>query len=156
MTFDPKTATQEQFEAEARRTHQLLLDRINDLTEEERVACMKFGMPHVLHPKLHLNRISSLDALNQNIATCLEHYRNDVWQSSNEYVSAVRSQKGKGHIEAQKKIFYARMFGQEQDKAKESVAVSDSTLYYARRMEKRQRSEAGKKRWAEIGRKLQE
>lgn len=188
MTFNARTATQAEFEAEARRTHQLLLDRIANLSPEEREACRKFGMPKLLHPELHLNRISSLDGLNQNIATCVIHYRTDLWQSSDEHTQALNSahqrwpgqnHKQREYIEEQKQAFMQRLqsyanararwvsqgndpdlidqkapsSGRTSEQATE-IAVSKETLTYARRMERRQRSTAGKKRWAEINRRL--
>lgn len=87
--FDPRTATQTEFEAEARRTHVEVVARLDAMTEEERAAWDEFAMPGYERRlrELRLNQISSLEGLNQNIATCLEHYRRAHHQESDEYAA---------------------------------------------------------------------
>ena len=89
--FDARTATQAEFEAEARRTHAEVVARIDAMTDEERNAWERFGMPGYLNRlrTLHLNQISSVAGLEENIATCVGHYRADMWQSSDEHAEAL-------------------------------------------------------------------
>lgn len=85
--FNPRTATVAEFEAEARRTHAEVVDRLDNLTEEERAAWDQFGMPGYERRlrELKLNQISSLEGLETNIATCVEHYRRSNHQHSDAY-----------------------------------------------------------------------
>ncbi|MYH59577.1 MAG: hypothetical protein F4145_16695 [Boseongicola sp. SB0675_bin_26] len=112
--FDARTATQAEFEAEARRTHAEVVARIDAMTDLERQAFDEFGMPGYLNRvrTLHLNNISSLKGLEENIATCLAHWKNDQWQSSDEYTVAFDKAHNSGDfhavMSAAKAEFYKR------------------------------------------------
>ena len=89
MTFDPRTATQAEFEAEARRLHAERLARIQAMTPEEMTACAKFMMDGYLQraATLRLNEIFTVEDLDRQIAKCVEIWRTDNFQSSAEYES---------------------------------------------------------------------
>ncbi len=128
MTFNPRTATPAEFEAEARRTHKALTDRIAALTPHEREACEKMGMSRMLKPALHLNALSMpLDTFNDQIAECVRHFRNDTWQSSDEYNALFRGSRPptREAIEEARVKFYARWDAPEAPKpvAQASVGV---------------------------------
>ncbi|MYI73976.1 MAG: hypothetical protein F4057_01150 [Acidobacteria bacterium] len=59
------------------------------MTDEERAAWDEFAMPGFERRlrTLRLNQISSVDGLEQNIATCVEHYRRSRHQESDEYAA---------------------------------------------------------------------
>lgn len=90
MTFDPRTATPEEFEAEARRLHGERLQRIDAMTDEEKAACEKFMMPGLMdrYRRLELNQLVPAETVDLNIAECVKHYRIDREQSSPEYEAA--------------------------------------------------------------------
>ena len=85
--FDPRTATQAEFEAEARRLHAERLERIQNMTPEEQQACARFMMDGLLqrYATLHLNQLVPVETVDINIAKCVEIWRTDNWQSSEEY-----------------------------------------------------------------------
>ncbi|MDE0661997.1 MAG: hypothetical protein OXI79_20390 [Gammaproteobacteria bacterium] len=89
MSFDPRTATVEEFEAEARRTHAECVARIDAMTDEEKAAVEKWGMPRLLdsHRELHLNRISSISGLETSIAQCVAIHRQETHRDSDAYAA---------------------------------------------------------------------
>ncbi len=88
--FDARTATQAEFEAEARRTHAEVVARIDAMTDNERQAAEWGNLDRYLREvsTLRLNQISSLAGLEENLATTVGHWKNDTWQSSDEYMVA--------------------------------------------------------------------
>ncbi|MYG80958.1 MAG: hypothetical protein F4187_03935 [Gemmatimonadetes bacterium] len=89
MSFYPRTATVAEFEAEARRTHAEVVARFDAMTDEERAAWDRFAMPGFEKrlKTLRLNQISSVEGLEKNIATCVEHYRRSNHQESDAYAA---------------------------------------------------------------------
>ena len=87
MTFNPRTATQAEFEAEARRLHGLRLQRIQDMTPEEMQACARFMMDGYLQraATLRLNELFGPEHLEIQIDRCVEIWRTDNFQNSEEY-----------------------------------------------------------------------
>ena len=87
MTFNPRTATQAEFEAEARRLHGLRLQRIQDMTPEEMQACARFMMDGYLQraATLRLNELFGPEHLEIQIDRCVEIWRTDNFQSSAEH-----------------------------------------------------------------------
>ena len=91
MTFNARTATPAEFEAEARRLHAERVKRINSMTPEEQEACKQFMMPGLLdrYRTLTLNQLVPVSTVEMNVAECVKHYRNDLWQSSPEHNQAL-------------------------------------------------------------------
>ena len=89
MTFDPRTATEAEFEAEARRLHAGRLARIQNMTPEEMQACAKFMMDGYLQraATLRINEIFTVEDLELQIDKCVEIWRTDNFQSSEEYAA---------------------------------------------------------------------
>ena len=87
MTFDPRTATQAEFEAEARRLHALRLERIRNMTPEEMQACARFMIDGYFQraATLRVNQLWGPEDMDIQIAECVQHYRMDNFQSSAEY-----------------------------------------------------------------------
>ena len=87
MTFNPRTATQEEFEAEARRLHAGRMERIQNMTAEEMQACARFMMDGYLQraATLRLNEIFTVEDMDIQIARCVDIWRTDNFQSSAEY-----------------------------------------------------------------------
>ncbi|MYE01473.1 MAG: hypothetical protein F4Y03_09360 [Alphaproteobacteria bacterium] len=87
MTFDPRTATKAEFEAEARRLHGLRLQRIRDMTPEEQQACARFMIDGYFQraATLRVNELWGPEDMDIQIAECVKHYRIDNFQSSAEY-----------------------------------------------------------------------
>ncbi|MDE2640403.1 MAG: hypothetical protein OXI03_07455 [Chloroflexota bacterium] len=87
MKFDPRTATQAEFEAEARRLHGLRLQRIRDMTPEEQQACASFMIDGYFQraATLRVNELWGPEDMDIQIAECVKHYRMDNFQSSAEY-----------------------------------------------------------------------
>ena len=87
MTFDPRTATQAEFEAEARRLHAERVERIQAMTPEEMQACARFMMDGYLQraATLRLNEIFTVEDLELQIDLCVDIWRTDNFQSSAEY-----------------------------------------------------------------------
>ena len=85
--FDVRTASPEEFEAEARKHHAMRLTRIQSMTPEEMQACAKFMMDGYLQraATLRLNEIFPVQDLDTQIAKCVEIWRSDNHQSSAEY-----------------------------------------------------------------------
>ncbi len=112
--FDARTATQAEFEAEARRTHAEVVARIDAMTENERQAAEWGNLDRYLREvsTLRLNQISSLAGLEENLATTVGHWKNDTWQSSDEYMVAFGDARSSGDFEAHmakaKAEFYKR------------------------------------------------
>ena len=112
--FDARTATQAEFEAEARRTHKLCVARIDAMTENERQAAEWGNLNRYLREvsTLRLNQISSLAGLEENLATTVGHWKNDTWQSSDEYMVAFDEARNSDDFEAHmadaKVTFYKR------------------------------------------------
>ncbi|MYA86862.1 MAG: hypothetical protein F4X97_00145 [Boseongicola sp. SB0662_bin_57] len=99
--FDARTATQAEFEAEARRTHAEVVARIDAMTENERQAAEWGNLDRYLREvsTLRLNQISSLAGLEENLATTVGHWKNDTWQSSDEYMAAFDEARSSGDFE---------------------------------------------------------
>ena len=87
MIFDPKTATSQQFEAEARRLHAGRLERIRNMTPEEQQACARFMIDGYFQraATLRVNELWGPEDMDVQIAECVTHYRMDNFQSSEEY-----------------------------------------------------------------------
>ena len=85
--FNPRTATQAEFEAEARRLHGLRLQRIRDMTPEEQQACASFMIDGYFQraATLRVNELWGPEDMDIQIAECVKHYRMDNFQSSAEY-----------------------------------------------------------------------
>lgn len=77
--FDPKTATDEEFEAEARRLFDLVQTRLDSMTEAETEACRLYMMPGLLDTwrTFRPNVLLSLSGVEANIATCVTAYRQE-------------------------------------------------------------------------------
>ncbi len=84
MAFDPRTATQAEFEAEARRLHAERLARIEAMTEEENAACEKFMMEGYMDRArtLRVNELFSAADLEIQINDCVRRYREERAASS--------------------------------------------------------------------------
>lgn len=80
-------STDHAFEAEARRLYQTRLDRIRNMTPEEQEACARFMMPGYLQraATLRLNEHWGADDMDVLIAECVQHWRTEHFQSSEEY-----------------------------------------------------------------------
>ncbi|MXX90229.1 MAG: hypothetical protein F4Y68_13480 [Boseongicola sp. SB0665_bin_10] len=117
--FDARTATQAEFEAEARRTHAEVVARIDAMTDNERQAAEWGNLDRYLREvsTLRLNQISSLAGLEENLATTVGHWKNDTWQSSHEYMAAFNEARNsddfEGHMAGAKAAFYKRFEGGE-------------------------------------------
>ncbi len=87
IEFDARTASPEEFEAEARKHHAMRLTRIQAMTPEEMQACAKFMLDGYLQraATLRLNEIFPVQDLDTQIAKCVEIWRTDNHQSSAEY-----------------------------------------------------------------------
>ena len=89
MTFNARTATLEELEAEARRLHALRLERIRNMTPEEQQACAKFMIDGYFQraATLHLNQLWGPEDMDIQIDKCVEIWRIDNFQSSAEYAA---------------------------------------------------------------------
>ena len=89
MTFDPRTATQAEFEAEARRLHAERVARIQAMTPEEMQACARFMMDGYLQraATLRTNELFGVADLEIQIDRCVEIWRADNFQNSDEYAA---------------------------------------------------------------------
>ena len=89
MTFDSRTATQAEFEAEARRLHALRLERIQSMTPEEQQACARFMIDGYFQraATLRVNELWGPEDMDIQIEKCVKHYRMDNFQSSAEYAA---------------------------------------------------------------------
>ena len=88
-TFDPRTATEAEFEAEARRLHAGRLARIESMTPEEHQACAKFMIDGYFQraATLRLNELWGPEDMDIQIAKCVEIWRTDNFQNSAEYAA---------------------------------------------------------------------
>lgn len=75
------------FEAEARRLYQTRLARINNMTPEEQEACARYLIPGYLQraATLRLNELWGAEDMDIQIAQCVEIWRTEKFQSSEEY-----------------------------------------------------------------------
>ena len=89
MNFNPRTATQAEFEAEARRLHAARLERIQNMTPEEQQACAKFMIDGYFQraATLHLNQLWGPEDMDIQINKCVEIWRVDNFQNSAEYAA---------------------------------------------------------------------
>ncbi len=109
-----------EFEAEARRLHAERVARLDAMTDEEKAACERFMMPGLLdrYRRLELNQHVPVETVELNIAECVKHYRDDLWQSSPEHDSALRQvvrwpDKGErdAYMASQKEAFLTALAG---------------------------------------------
>ncbi len=86
-TFDSRTATVEEFAAEARRLHAARLERIRNMTPEEQQACARFMIDGYFQraATLRVNELWGPEDMDIQIAECVKHYRMDNFQNSEEY-----------------------------------------------------------------------
>ena len=116
MTFNPRTATMEEFEAEARRNFDEVQQRLAAMTDEERAACDKWMMPGMMerYTTFRANSIVPVAAIEVQIEKCVEIDRNDRHQSSDAYATERDRLVAKGHAaraEGIKRAFEAREQG---------------------------------------------
>ena len=111
-----------EFEKEARRLHGLRVARIEAMTEEEKVACDRFMMPGMLerYKRLEFNQHVPVKTVEYNISECVKHYRNDLWQSSDEYAVAlresVRRRGDRDFMDKAKDAYYEKYFPKYEEK----------------------------------------
>ena len=150
MTFDPRTATRAEFEAEARRLHARRVEYIDNLTDEEKKACDRFMMPGYLERarELRLNE-AGYDAahVRMQVDECVRHWRTDQWQSSDEYMDTFRTAREhkdfRAVMEAARVEYYRRF---ESRDAPEPASVHDRIVAAIPPLEDRDYTRSGKPR----------
>ena len=144
--FDPRTATLEEFEAEARRTHAEVVARFDAMTDEERAAWDQFAMPGYERrlKELKLNQISSVEGLETNIATCVEHYRRVNRQESPEYEAELARRVEADRRRAQEER--QRQVREEVERRNAEAAERSKAEREEREAERRERDEAERAR----------